>query len=1062
MRGMKIHRTKMKCATPLLNQQQRTAQAGETLENQSQDSNHSAKDIHAEDSDEEFAQACDAKRPKLKLPPANAKEEWEKLDEKIVRRLEELVGGSTLDHKLDTFGDIIYATCRDTYGVKIPTVKKPPQKSRRQQEMDMIRKRKKILKKQIKTASEFEKKGLEQLWKDLKTKHNALSKAESLRRKKSLKKKTHDRFFRDPFQFARKLFEQPKSGTLTVEKDTLEDHLRSTYSDPQHDLTLEINDLVQPKMPERAFSNAPPRLEEIKKVVEKARAKSSPGPNGVPYMLYKKCPKVLEWLHKVIISAWRNLRISGQWMKADGVYIPKEQGSTNIGQFRPISLLNVEGKIFFSVMAARLTKYLTDNEYLDISIQKGGIPGVSGCLEHATTIWNAIQKAKAEKRDLDVVWLDLANAYGSVPHKMIQLALELYHVPQNIRAMLNTYFQGFTMRFSTQEYTTNWINLGVGIAMGCAISPILFVLAMEVILKAAMKDLDAQESSSSCQMPPLRAFMDDTTIVSKEEGKTTKIMRKLDHLVASSGMKFKPKKSRSLSIRRGKVDEAVKFTIADQPIPTVTDEPVKSLGRWYDDSLKDTKRGHETKQMAEEGLHKINQCGLPGKLKVWCLQFMLIPKLLWPLLIYDICISTVESIEAKVNKFTRKWLGVPPCLTDVALYCRQATLRLPLKSIIEEYKVGKARLLTMLEDSKDKTVKTAQLKLKTGRKWKVKEAVEEAKDSLRMKEIIGHTQTNRLGLGSSKMEWWSKAKGKAKRDMVLQEIRSEENKKRVQKAVQQSQQGQWTTWEAALQRSLNWNDLWHMAPLRISFILRSVYDLLPSNANLVKWGKKEDPTCPLCQSRQTVEHVLSSCKVALSQGRYTWRHNQVLKELADTISSVMGQAPRSKSQATFITARGKKWPEKPEPMHERGWGLLEGVHDWECSADLPQWGKHPTIIQESGMRPDIVLHSQSAQQLILIELTVPYESRIEAAHIFKTEKYSDLANNLKTAGFKAKVIAVEIGARGFIGKSAYSLMKQLSVPSRKRTRALKALAEAAEKASSWIWARRNENHLHRS
>ena len=87
------------------------------------------------------------------------------------------------------------------------------------------------------------------------------------------------------------------------------------------------------------------------------------------------------------------------------------------------------------------------------------------------------------------------------------------------------------------------------------------------------------------------------------------------------------------------------------------------------------------------------------------------------------------------------------------------------------------------------------------------------------------------------------------------------------------QQGQWTNWDNAMQKSLTWNDIWHMVPLRISFLIRSVYDLLPSNANLIRWGKKEDPTCPLCNGGQTTEHVLSSCKVALSHGRYTWRHN---------------------------------------------------------------------------------------------------------------------------------------------------------------------------------------------
>ena len=62
---------------------------------------------------------------------------------------------------------------------------------------------------------------------------------------------------------------------------------------------------------------------------------------------------------------------------------------------------------------------------------------------------------------------------------------------------------------------------------------------------------------------------------------------------------------------------------------------------------------------------------------------MLIPKLLWPLLINEIGSTTVEAIEAKINKFTRRWLGVPPGLTEVAMYFRKAKLKLPLKSNVE-------------------------------------------------------------------------------------------------------------------------------------------------------------------------------------------------------------------------------------------------------------------------------------------------------------------------------------------------------------------------------------------
>ena len=353
--------------------------------------------------------------------------------------------------------------------------------------------------------------------------------------------------------------------------------------------------------------------------------------------------------------------------------------------------------------------------------------------------------------------------------------------------------------------------------------------------------------------------------------------------------------------------------------------------------------------------------------------------------------------------------------------------------------------------------------LRTGRKWIVQEAVDEAKDSLKMSEIIGHTQTNRLGLGSTEMKWWSKTKGKEKRDMVTQEVRKKEDAQRVQKAVQQAQQGQWTTRESALQRSLTWNYIWHMAPLRLSFIVRSVYDTLLSNASLVRWNLSNDPKCPLCQGRQTVEHVPSSCKVALAHGRYTWRHNQVLKQIAYAVSDTKRKPPTAVPQATFYSANGgQPWPRVTAPATAQKQGLLDGAGDWECSADLPEWKKYPEAIRKMGLRPDIVLHSSQLKQMILIELTVPWESRMEEAHVYKTEKYASLASSLKKYGFHVKVLAVDIGARGFVSKSAYDLMKHLSVSGRMRTRALKAMSEAAEKSLIWIWSRSNENELHKS
>ncbi|GFS19837.1 reverse transcriptase [Elysia marginata] len=143
---MKIQRTKMGCLNKSF-QQQRTALADKTWENQSRAQNHSAKEIQAEDQDEEIRQLINAKRQKINFPAATAVEQWEDLDSKIVLKLDSLIGDSTLEHKLATFCDIVYQTSLETVGTKQYKSKGPPKRSRRQCEMDKLRKQKRHLKK---------------------------------------------------------------------------------------------------------------------------------------------------------------------------------------------------------------------------------------------------------------------------------------------------------------------------------------------------------------------------------------------------------------------------------------------------------------------------------------------------------------------------------------------------------------------------------------------------------------------------------------------------------------------------------------------------------------------------------------------------------------------------------------------------------------------------------------------------------------------------------------------------------------------------------------------------
>ena len=298
-------------------------------------------------------------------------------------------------------------------------------------------------------------KGLNVLFEDVKKKHRDLRKAERLAQKRRERRRQRKRFLDNPYKFAGEVLAEKRSGQLAASKAELEDHLRRVYSDPGRGAEMEdVGGLVRPTKPEVKFDTSELKWSEVTAFVRKARAGSAEGPNGLSYKLFKRCPGVLKILWRILKVLWRRSIVPEEWAKAEGVYIPKEQGSTEIDQFRPISLLNVDGKVFFGVLAKRLTHFVMSNGFIDVSVQKAGIPGFPGCLEHVQMIWSTICDVKRQKGNLDVVWLDLANAYGSVPHKLIRFAMEFFWVPTKVVDIVDAYYGKFEMRFMTRHYTT--------------------------------------------------------------------------------------------------------------------------------------------------------------------------------------------------------------------------------------------------------------------------------------------------------------------------------------------------------------------------------------------------------------------------------------------------------------------------------------------------------------------------------------------------------------------------------------------------------------------------------
>ena len=340
---------------------------------------------------------------RVKWPGASNKTAWENFDEDVDKILEMTLTGS-IDKKIESMATLIHAVGEDRFGVEEKREAKRTERAncnRRQREIKSIRKELRQLTRQYKKADALEQSALEELRMGLRERLKMLRRAENRRKKRKERQKRRAQFIANPFQFMKRLFGEKKSGKLGKTQKEVEEHLKAVHCDERKGEDLgECEKLLRPDPPKSPFDEGMVKLQEVKDIIKKARAASAPGPNGVSYKVYKNCLRLTKRLWKLMKVLWRNGRVAKSWMTSGGCFIPKEEAAKEIKQFRTISLLNVEDKIFLAVFARRLTAYLLRNNYMDIAVQKGGIPGISGCVEHTSVLTQIIQEAKENKGDL--------------------------------------------------------------------------------------------------------------------------------------------------------------------------------------------------------------------------------------------------------------------------------------------------------------------------------------------------------------------------------------------------------------------------------------------------------------------------------------------------------------------------------------------------------------------------------------------------------------------------------------------------------------------------------------
>ena len=92
--------------------------------------------------------------------------------------------------------------------------------------------------------------------------------------------------------------------------------------------------------------------------VRKMKNGSAPGPNGIPYLVSKRCPSLEQRLYTICCKVWRSASIPAAWCEAVIILVYKKGDPSDPSNFRPIALSNCDGKIFFSVVSLRTNEFM--------------------------------------------------------------------------------------------------------------------------------------------------------------------------------------------------------------------------------------------------------------------------------------------------------------------------------------------------------------------------------------------------------------------------------------------------------------------------------------------------------------------------------------------------------------------------------------------------------------------------------------------------------------------------------------------------------------------------------
>ena len=402
---------------------------------------------------------------------------------------------------------------------------------------------------------------------------------------------------------------------------------------------------------------------EVLEALKRTKPKTSPGLDGRTVSLLRKLSPVQ------LVSRFNLWALAGCIPSDlhDGYtsLIPKEVGTADPSQFRPVTVSSAVVRLYHKCIAARL------EADCPTSTRQKAFKSVDGCRDNTLVLQALLKRATDPKspKDCFVAFLDVKKAFDSVSHDSLLIAAERAGVPRPMLNYIRYFYCSANTRLRVSGELGEVINVARGVRQGDPMSCWLFNVVVDWSLSALNPavglDLAAQRLSHL-------AFADDVVLLaSTREGLQEQVRTFSSHL-QQSGLSLSAGKCKTLSIAvsRGKTkkwycDDLHRFTVAGESIPVMSiAETYKYLG------LRFGARGaySDIREKLDSMLKHVTSAPLKPAQRLWILKHKLIPKLQYSLVLGETSKGYLRFVDCTIRSALRRWLKLPNDTSKAAFY----------------------------------------------------------------------------------------------------------------------------------------------------------------------------------------------------------------------------------------------------------------------------------------------------------------------------------------------------------------------------------------------------------